>query len=176
MSDIFNENIKKALENAQRLKIVGEHSLCKKMCIETVKKVSVYNKVDLIKLFYGASAYDRIKDPADAAKYIFISKCLTNVYDAIAFRKSVNSELPWATVDLTTSDEHVKEFFVWLRQRERSVETEDSARFKSFLKAVENYDRIRFKMTERVKSFSLVEIIERLVTGGLTITNNGVLQ
>ncbi len=176
MADIFDEQIREALGYAQTLKLAGEYDLSEKMCRKIVKKIAVYNGTDLIELFYGRNAYDQIRDAADAAKFIFICHCARNAYDMIACRESANSSVSaWATPD-KSSNRHMREFFEWLSRRDRRVEEYDCNHFKSLLLALDSYDVIRFKMTDRVKGLSLKEVISGLVNGYLSITSEGELR
>lgn len=177
MSDIFSDQIKEALENAQKLKIVGETELSKKISIKAAKKVSNYNNVDLIGLFYGEGAYERIQDASDAAKCIFISKCVKNVYDVIAPRKAANSSSSaWAIADTTNSNKQLRDFFAWLQKRGREVKAEDCTYFKMLLNVMSGCDKPYFKMSDRVRKFTLIEIIRKLVSGEISITDNGELR
>ncbi len=175
MNDIFNEETKKALENAQRLKHAGEPELSRLMCVHCVEKNANYHDEDLISLFYGQGAYDEIKDATDAAKYIFIAKCARNVYDAIAPQNPASySASPWARVS-NVSNKQFKDFFTWLQKRNRHVETTDCNYFKGILKAYMSIDEINFKMSDYVKDYSLLEIVRMLVSGAITINNSGEL-
>ena len=177
MNDIFNEQIKEALENAQKLKVVGEIELSRDLSIKAAKKVSSYHGVDLIGLFYGEQAYEKIQDASDAAKYIFISKCAMNVYDVIAPRGAANSSSSaWAIPDNTNSNKQLRDFFAWLQKPNRKVETEDCTYFKMLLNAMSSFDNLYFKMSNRVQQFTLIEIIRMLVLGELSITSNGELR
>ena len=177
MNEIFSKQIQEALENAQRLKMVGEAELSQELCVKTVKKVSIYHNVDLIKMFYGEQAYGRIQNAADAAKYIFIAKCIADVYDVIASLEAADSHTsPWAVADSSNSHKQLRDFFLWLKKANRKVETEDCSYFIMLLNAVKGSDPPHFKMSGWVQRLTLSEIIPMLVSGKITINNHGELR
>lgn len=177
MAEVFDEQIKEALENAQKLKLSGEDELSKQMCLKCVKKVATYNGNDLIELFYGNKVYDEIKDVTDAIKYIFIAKCAMNAYDMIYSKNPASySASSWAKSDRSASDKPLRGFFEWLQRRNRSIEEKDCNQFKVLLNAMAESDRIHFKMSDRVAELSLIDIISMIVSGSITITSDGELR
>lgn len=177
MIEVFDEQLKEALENAQKLKLSGEEELSKQMCLKCVEKVALYNGVDLIALFYGDKAYEEIKDVADALKYIFIAKCAMNVYDLIYSKNPASySASSWAKCDKKNSNRSLRGFFEWLQRRNRSVEEKDCNQFKILFNAMADSDNICFKMSDRVAQLSLVDILRMIVSGSITITSDGELR
>ena len=177
MIEVFDEQLKEALENAQKLKLAGEELLSKQMCLKCVKKVALYNGVDLFALFYGEQSYDEIKDVADALKYIFIAKCAMNAYDLI-YSKNPASYLAssWAKNDKNNSNRMMCGFFNWLQKKNRSVSEQDCNQFKILINAMVDSDNISFKMSDRIAQFTLVDIISMIVSGAITITSDGELK
>lgn len=177
MSEVFEEQIKEALENAQKLKLSGETELSKQMCLKCVKKVASYNGEDLIALFYGDDAYNEIKDVADALEYIFIVKCAMSAYDLIYSKKSANnSALSWAKRGGNNSNRELQGFFEWLQMRNRSVEENDCNRFKVLINAMLDSDNVYFKMSDRVADLNLIDIIKMIVSGPIISISNGELK
>lgn len=177
MAELFDEQLKEALENAQKLKLAGEDDLSKQMCLKCVEKVAMYNGTDLISLFYGDKVYNEIKDVTDAIKYVFIAKCAMNAYDMIYSKNPASySASSWAKCDKSASDKPLRGFFEWLQRRNRSVEEKDCNQFKVLLNAMVESDRIHFKMSDRVAQLSLLEIIGMVVSGSITITSDGELR
>lgn len=177
MSNIFDDQMKEALENAQKLKLIGEPELARIMSVKCVERAAQYNNEDLICLFYGNNAYQDIKDAADAARYIFIVKCAINAYDMIArVNPAAASSSPWAVRDVNNSNRQLWDFFAWLQLRNRRVEATDHVHFKRLLDAVSASERAHFKMSENIERLSLLDIIKKLVSGSITITGNGELR
>jgi predicted PP-loop superfamily ATPase len=177
MSEVFNEQLKEALENAQKLRLAGEEELSKQMCMKFVKKVALHNGVDLIVLFYGEQAYSEIKGVTDALKFIFIAKCAMQVYDLIYSKNPASySACQWAKRDKNNSDRQLQSFFEWLQRQNRQVEEKDCNQFKILLNAMANSDNVNFKMSDRVAQLSLVNIVSGLVSGSIIITSDGELR
>lgn len=177
MIEVFDEQLKEALENAQKLKLAGEEELSKQMCLMCVKKVTSYTGVDLIELFYGEQVYEEIKDVTDALKYIFIAKCAMNAYDLIYSKNPASySASSWAKCDRNNSNRPLRGFFEWLQRRNRSVEERDCNQFKILLNAMVDSDNIYFKMSDRVAQLRLVDILSMVVSGSITITSDGELR
>lgn len=177
MAEVFDEQIKEVLENAQKLKLAGEDDLSKQMCIKCVEKVAVYNGTDLISLFYGNKVYDEIKDVTDAIKYIFIAKCAMNAYDVIYSKNPASySASSWAKCDKSASDKPLRGFFEWLQRQNRPVEEKDCNQFKVLLNAMAESDRIHFKMSDRVAQLTLIDIISMIISGSIIITSDGELR
>ncbi len=174
---VFDEQLKEALENAQKLKLAGEEELSKQMCLKCVEKVALYNGIDLISLFYEDKVYDEIKDVPDALKYIFIAKCAMNAYDLIYSKNPASdSASSWAKCDKNNSNRPLRGFFEWLQRRNRSVEERDCNQFKILINAMVDSDNIYFKMSDRVAQLPLVDILSMIVSGSITITSDGELR
>lgn len=177
MSNIFDDRIKEALENAQKLQLIGEPELAKAMSVKCVKKVAQYQNEDMIALFYGEEAYQKIENAADAAKYIFIVKCAINAYDMMMrFDSAASSHNAWAVRDENNSNKQLWDFFLWLKLGNRSVEETDHEHFRRLLNALSALERPHFKINARVEQKSLLDIIRGLVSNSITITNNGELK
>lgn len=177
MNELFSKQIQEALENAQRLKIIGETELSQELCVKTVKKISKYHDVDLIEMLYGEQAYGRIQNAADAAKYVFIAKCIANVYDVIVALDAADSlASPWAVADSSNSNQQLRDFFLWLKKPNRKVEMEDCSYFKMLLNVEKVSDPPHIKMSGWIQHLTLLDIIPMIVSGKITINNHGELR
>ena len=176
MNNIFDEQMKEALAIAKNLELVQEKELARVMGIKCVEKAANYNGEDLIALFYGMSAYEKIRDVADAVRYVFVAKCAANVYDMIARVGAASSAAPWAVRDSGHSDRRLWDAFTWLQMRGRGVESGDVNQFHQLLSALGANERPHFNMTDRIAQFPLLDIIKGLVSGSITISNTGELR
>ncbi|MGN0813408.1 MAG: hypothetical protein ACI4MQ_07870 [Candidatus Coproplasma sp.] len=177
MSKVFDKQITEALDNAQKLKLAGEEELSTLMCQKIVKKVAVYNSVDLITLFYGEEAYSDVQDVADALKYVFIIKCAMQAYDAVYSKNSANyGAASWAKRDKTNSNRDLRRFFEWLQRRDKKVDERDCNQFKVLINLMSNSDNVYFKMSDRVAQMTLVDIISMIVSGSVSVSSDGELR
>ncbi len=169
MDEVFGQQIKEALDYAQKLKLSGEDELSGQLCLECVKKVSLYHGEDILSLFYGENVYSHISDVSDAAKYIFISKCAERVYDRIYPLKSSKSPTGfWAKKTAAESNSNLCVFFQWLQKSNRRAEAGDCGYFKKLLNGLSKVEIVYFKMAERVQQMTLLEIVRGLVQGSVT--------
>jgi hypothetical protein len=176
MNDIFNSDIRSALQTAASLAAVGEATWARKICISCVKDAAKYNKTDILEFFYGSKVYDQLKTVEDAARFIYIAACAKKAYEAIdPLGAAVGSGNPWAVADNQDSDAEMAEFFRWIRS-DHILADEDVKYFEILTKSAKNKGKIHFKMVEKLKKMKLTAIVSLLVNRSRMITEEGELR
>jgi len=140
-----------------------------------VKKEASYHGVDLLEMFYGKNIYSSIHGVSDAAKCIFIIKCAADAYDVISARKSVNSSiLPWSNDG--DCNPIIKTCFTWLCRRGRVIENGDVGVFNKLIICFKGSEVLSYRVASRLRNYGLSDIIIQLVSGRISIKENGELS
>lgn len=166
---IFSEEIKEILAIVPQLRAVGEVDLAKKLCRKCVENVSIQNNTDLLELFYGNSVYDKLDDESDAMTYIFMARCLSDLYNIIL------PKISWGKNDSRNSNAAMRAFFEWLTKLDRKPSEKDVDYLKKALMTLTQSDVVSFKVAEHIKNFTLIEIVPMLVNGIIHVSSSGEL-
>ena len=176
MSELFNIELKTALQTAHMIELAGETYKADEMYVEIIKSVAQYKKIDVMTYFYGNSVYSKISSFEDVVRYVFIAQCARDTYLAIESLGPTNGSNPWATISNNDSDEAVLEVFRWLALKGRNVEDEDFRYFKVLLKMAKAKNKINFQLSEKLKKMKLTEIISLVAKGERMITEGGEIR
>ena len=169
--ELFDNKTKKILEYANRFRRAGESDVARDICYKCIIGLANVKGRDLLETFYGASVYNYLETEADAAVYIMILQCLKNLYSIIEYKDS------WVDVTALRCDLNMKDFFEWLSKPNKKPTQEDVGYIRKALKLLTNSKGVRYLMSSYIKNknFPLILIIEKIVSGEITISSNGEL-
>ena len=174
MSEIFDPQVKEALETARRLMMAGEEDIAAEMTQKIVKKKCFYNSENVLELFYGKDVCSRIQSPEQGAVCLFIAKCAIDALTVMEGRGAASSSVnPWAKRNVTVSDSRLASVFSWLCTQGRIPTAADDTYFKKLVSAFS--DTVSFKMSDRVAGMYPVDVVRGLVSGRIKI-NSGELR
>ncbi len=166
---IFSEEIKEILAIVPQLRATGEVELAKELCRKCVEQVSIQSNIDLLELFYGNFVYDKLDDESDAETYIFVARCLSELYNRRL------QKMPWVENDSRNSNAAMRSFFEWLAKSDRKPCEKDVDYFRKVLMTLTQSDIVSFKVAEHIKNYTLAEVVSLLVNGTIKVSSSGEL-
>ena len=176
MGQVFSDDVKNIFILAKKLQLADEADNAELLWRKCVITLAQHDGEDVLKLFYGDSVYDCIDTLDNAIAAAYITRCAIDVYDAMRETNPVNAATKqWARKDKKDSNRELKNFFRWLQRQNRPVSNRDAMQFKGALRAILS-GNIKFKVSDSLASYTLINIIKLIVNGSVTVTDTGELK
>lgn len=169
MAQIYQDEIKRAIEYGKRLESLGEQKLARDLYVKCVRYVSSYRNTDILQLFYGRTVYDKIQSASDAVNFIYAATVAERFYDLIAAKNPADSGVSaWAECAAHTDSAGAR-FLEWLSRTGRTPSAGDAAYFQEMYLAVRD-GGLKVKMCDGVRGMRPEYIFKELTAGTVKIS------